>query len=161
VNPAKGLNEKLKISYIKTSLTTSGHTGNQFIRFALVGSSGVLVNLAIYTGAIYLLDIYYLLAASLSFILAMTNNFVLNLRWTFKTHTQGLKSIRDQYLRYFLVTLNSYVINIVILWALVDHWHRHKVLSQLIAILITTLTNFFGSKLWAFKSNPKERLTGL
>lgn len=152
MNSGKGLNEKLKVSYIKTSLTTSGHTGNQFLRFALVGSSGILVNLAIYTGAIYLLDMYYLLAASLSFLIAMTNNFVLNLRWTFKTHNQGLRSIGRQYLRYFLVTLNSYVINIVILWILVDYWYWHKVLSQLIAILITTLTNFLGSKLWAFKS---------
>jgi putative flippase GtrA len=152
MNPPRHFSEKLNLAYLRTSLTTAGHTGNQFIRFALVGGSGVFVNLAIYTGALYLLHIYYLFAASLSFILAMTSNFILNLRWTFRTHDQGLKSIRNQYLRYFFVTLNSYWINILILWFLVDFWSWHKVLSQLLAILTTTLTNFLGSKLWAFRS---------
>jgi len=152
MNRPKRLNEKLNLAYLKTSLTTSGHTGNQFIRFALVGGSGVFVNLAIYTGGIYLLHLHYLLAASLSFILAMTSNFILNLRWTFRTHDQGIKAIRDQYLRYFFVTINSYWINILILWILVDFWHWHKVLAQLVAILTTTVSNFLGSKLWAFRS---------
>ena len=88
----------------------------------------------------------------LSFVTAMSSNFILNLRWTFKTHDQGIKAIRDQYLKYAMVTLVSYGINIVILWILVDFWHWHKVLAQLIAILMTTLSNFLGSKLWAFKS---------
>jgi dolichol-phosphate mannosyltransferase len=140
------------------SLMTSGHTGNQFIRFALVGSSGVLVNLAVYSGSIYLLHVHYLLSATFSFLIAMSSNFFLNLRWTFKTHNQGIKAIRDQYLKYVLVTLISYIINIVVLWILVDFWTWHKVLAQLVAIAITTLSNFLGSKLWAFKLNSNQNL---
>lgn len=140
------------------SLITSGHTGNQFVRFALVGSSGVLVNLVVYSGSIYLLYVHYLLAATFSFIIAMSSNFFLNLRWTFKTHNQGIKAIRDQYLKYTMVTLISYTINIVVLWILVDFWIWHKVLAQLTAIFITTLSNFLGSKLWAFKLNSNHNI---
>jgi putative flippase GtrA len=149
----KGYSEKLHWAYIVTSLRTSGRTGNQFIRFALVGSSGVLTNLGVYSGLIYLLGVHYLIAASISFVTAMSGNFILNLRWTFKTHGQGVKAIRDQYLRYAMVTLISYGINIAALWLLVDFWHWHKVLAQLMAIAMTTLSNFLGSKLWAFKLN--------
>ncbi len=145
---------KLNRAYIMNSLITTGHTGNQFIRFALVGGSGVFVNLAVYSASIYLLHFHYLLAATISFLVAMTNNFILNLRWTFKTHDRGFKAIRDQYLRYAMVTLVSYGINIAVLWMLVDLWFFHKILAQLVAIFITTLSNFLGSKLWAFKLNP-------
>ncbi|OGP52396.1 MAG: hypothetical protein A2Y79_13725 [Deltaproteobacteria bacterium RBG_13_43_22] len=138
------------------SLITSGHTGNQFVRFALVGSSGVLVNLAVYSGSIYLLNVHYLLAATFSFLTAMSSNFFLNLRWTFKTHEQGIKAIRDQYLKYAMVTLVSYGINIAVLWFLVDLQHWHKIIAQLAAIFITTLSNFLGSKLWAFKLNSNH-----
>ena len=146
--------KKFNGGYIKKSLITTGHTGNQFVRFALVGGSGVFVNLAIYSSSIYVLHFHYLLAATISFLVAMTNNFILNLRWTFKTHNRGIRAIRDQYLRYAMVTLVSYVINMVVLWVLVDLWLFHKIPAQMTAILITTLSNFLGSKLWAFKLNP-------
>jgi dolichol-phosphate mannosyltransferase len=152
----KGYAEKLHWAYIVNSLMTSGHTGNQFVRFALVGSSGVLVNLAVYSGSIYLLNVHYLLAATFSFLTAMSSNFFLNLRWTFKTHEQGIKAIRDQYLKYAMVTLVSYGINIAVLWFLVDLQHWHKIIAQLAAIFITTLSNFLGSKLWAFKLNSNH-----
>jgi len=152
----KGYAEKLNWAYMVNSLITSGHTGNQFVRFALVGSSGVLVNLAVYSGSIYLLNVHYLLAATFSFLTAMSSNFFLNLRWTFKTHEQGIKAIRDQYLKYAMVTLVSYGINIAVLWFLVDLQHWHKIIAQLAAIFITTLSNFLGSKLWAFKLNSNH-----
>jgi len=151
LNRYKGHSEKLHWTYILNSLITTGHTGNQFVRFALVGSSGVFVNLGIYSGSIYLLHFHYLLAATLSFLVAMSSNFFLNLRWTFRTHGQGIKAIGDQYLRYAMVTLVSYGINMAVLWILVDLHHWHKILAQLAAIGITTLSNFLGSKLWAFK----------
>jgi dolichol-phosphate mannosyltransferase len=151
VNRFKEYSAKLNWTYVAHSLVTSGRTGNQFLRFALVGSSGVLVNLAVYSGALYLLHMHYLLAATLSFFTAMTSNFLLNLRWTFKTHDRGIRAIGHQYLRYALVTLFSYGINILVLWLLVDFWHWHKVLAQLLAIGLTTLSNFLGSKLWAFR----------
>ncbi len=153
MNRFKGYSQKLHWAYILNSLMTSGHTGNQFVRFALVGSSGVLVNLAVYSGLIYLLGVHYLIAATFSFVTAMSSNFILNLRWTFKTHGLGIKAIRDQYLKYAMVTLVSYGINILVLWSLVDFWHWDKVLAQLASIFLTTLSNFLGSKLWAFKLN--------
>ena len=154
MNLFREYSEKLHWAYIVNSLMTTGHTGNQFIRFALVGSSGVLVNLGVYSGSIYLLHVHYLLAATFSFLVAMSSNFFLNLRWTFKTHGNGIKAIGDQYLRYTLVTLFSYGINMAVLWILVDLHHWHKILAQLAAIFVTTLSNFLGSKLWAFKLNP-------
>ena len=144
----------IDLAYLKESLITAGRTGNQFLRFSLVGSSGVVVNLAVYTLAIYVFDLHYLLAATLSFIVAMTNNFLLNRYWTFKTHPSAAQGFGGQYFKYFLVTLFGYGANMALLWVFIDGFHWHKVFSQLVAILVTTLSNFIGSKLWAFKSRP-------
>ncbi|MCU0579658.1 MAG: GtrA family protein [Desulfobacterota bacterium] len=143
---------QLDLAYIKQSLITSGRTGNQFLRFSLVGSSGVLVNLAVYTFAIYGLSWHYLPAGTLSFLVAMTNNFILNRYWTFKSHQTGQAGAGGQYFRYFVVTLFGYLVNMALLWVFIDGLHWHEVLSQLLAIMVTTLSNFLGSKLWAFKT---------
>lgn len=142
----------IDLAYLKQSLITSGRTGNQFLRFSLVGSSGVLVNLAVYTAAIYLLSWHYLTAATLSFLVAMTNNFILNRYWTFKSHQKGQAGAGGQYFRYSVVTLFGYLVNMALLWVFIDGLHWHEVLSQLLAIMVTTLSNFLGSKLWAFKT---------
>ncbi|MBI5585435.1 MAG: GtrA family protein [Deltaproteobacteria bacterium] len=142
----------IDLAYIKQSLITSGRTGNQFLRFSLVGSSGVLVNLAVYTSAIYILSWHYLLAGTISFMVAMTNNFIWNRYWTFKSHQNGQAGAKGQYFRYFLVTLFGYLVNMALLWVFIDGLHWHAVLSQLLAIMVTTLSNFLGSKLWAFKT---------
>jgi putative flippase GtrA len=144
---------RIDLAYLKESLVTTGRTGNQFLRFSLVGSSGVVVNLAVYTLAIYVFDLHYLPAATLSFMVAMTNNFLLNRFWTFKTH-QLAQGVGGQYLKYFLVTFFGYGVNMALLWVFIDGFHWHKVFSQMVAILVTTLSNFIGSKLWAFKSRP-------
>jgi len=146
----------INLAYIKQSLTTSGRTGNQFIRFSLVGSSGVLVNLAVYTFGIYVLSWHYLPAGTLSFLVAMTNNFILNRYWTFKSHRTGEAGAGGQYFRYFVVTLFGYLVNMGLLWVFIDGLRWHEVLSQLLAIMVTTLSNFLGSKLWAFKPNSSD-----
>jgi putative flippase GtrA len=142
----------IDLAYLKESLITTGRTGNQFLRFSLVGSSGVAVNLAVYTLAIYAFHLHYFPAATLSFIVAMTNNFLLNRHWTFKTHQSSAQGFGSQYFKYFLVTFFGYGVNMALLWVFIDGLHWHKVFSQLVAILVTTLSNFIGSKLWAFKT---------
>ncbi len=112
----------------------------------------MVVNLAVYTLAIYVFNLHYLLAATLSFLVAMTNNFLLNRYWTFKTHQSATQGFGGQYFKYFVVTLFGYTVNMILLWVFIDGFHWDKVFSQLVAILVTTLSNFIGSKMWAFKA---------
>ena len=53
------------------------------VRFALVGASGYVVNLAVFALAVHALGFDYRVAAVLAFLVAVTNNFVWNRRWTF------------------------------------------------------------------------------
>ena len=69
----------------------------QLVRFGLVGGSGFIVNTAVYTFCLHVLDLHYLPSAVVAFCVAVTNNFLWNRLWTFsgsgtaRAHVQGMR----------------------------------------------------------------------
>ena len=54
------------------------------LRFCVVGASGYVVNLAVYTLLLKAGDVHYLLAGDGSFLVAVTSNYTWNRLWTFR-----------------------------------------------------------------------------
>jgi dolichol-phosphate mannosyltransferase len=125
----------------------------EFVRFCLVGASGFVVNLAVYSGLLHA-GLHYLPAAACSFLLAFTNNYTLNRLWTFR---QQRGRLPEQGLRFLLVSLCSLGANLVLLQGLVG-LHFDKLTAQAVAIILVTPLNFLGSKLWAFAA-PRSAVT--
>jgi putative flippase GtrA len=92
-------------------------------------------------------DLDYRLAATGSFVVAVTNNYLLNRLWTFR-HARG--HFAFQGLRFFTVALLAYVGNLAILTILVE-LGTGQIISQAIAIVLVTPANFIGNKLWSFR----------
>ncbi|ACL70629.1 GtrA family protein [Halothermothrix orenii] len=120
-----------------------------FIKFSLVGLSGVVVNMAVYSSLLYF-DVYYLVAAVISFIVAVTNNFYWNFIWTFKGRAAH-KTVARKYIDFFVISLINFGVNLISLRILVEAFSLHKVLAQLVAIGIASLLNFLGNLLITFK----------
>ncbi len=129
----------------------------QFMKFSLVGGTGLIVNMAVYSICIYLIHLHYLPSAIFSFAIAMSSNFLLNRTWTFRVRTVGavreppLLTFRKQYLRFALVCLMGLGINLFLLHLLHSVLGLHELLAQFLAVLSATAVNFVGSKRWAFK----------
>jgi putative flippase GtrA len=123
------------------------HNWTQLAKFCVVGASGYVVNLAVYTALLNGANLHYRLAATGSFVVAVTNNYLWNRLWTFK-HSRG--HFGFQALRFFIVALIAYVGNLVILSVLVEVGVG-KIVSQAIAIVLVTPANFIGNKLWSFR----------
>jgi dolichol-phosphate mannosyltransferase len=119
----------------------------QLVRFAIVGATGYVINLAVYVVLVSMADIHYLPAAVLAFCVAVTNNFLLNRHWTFKA-TGG--SAAFQAPRFLVVSLVALGINLLVLELLVGALGIHKIAGQAAAILAATPFNFIGNKLWSF-----------
>ena len=119
----------------------------QLTRFALVGASGYLVNLAVYTLLVKGLGLHYLLAAICSFLVAVTNNYTWNRLWTFRGQRGH---VGYQGLRFLVVSTLALAANLTVLAALVQ-LGVGKVLAQAIAIVLVTPLNFVGNKLWSFR----------
>jgi dolichol-phosphate mannosyltransferase len=125
------------------------HNWTQLAKFCVVGVSGYVVNLAVYAALLDGADMHYLLAATCSFVVAVTNNYLLNRYWTFR-HARG--HFGFQGLRFFTVALIAYAGNLVILKLLVE-LGLGKIVAQAIAIVLVTPANFIGNKLWSFRSS--------
>jgi putative flippase GtrA len=118
----------------------------QLAKFCAVGTTGYLVNLLVYTLLLRGLDLHYLLAATGSFLVAVTNNYLLNRAWTFRNDRGHLAY---QGLRFLVVSTAALLANLVVLHFLVQA-DVGKILAQAIAIVLVTPLNFVGNKLWSF-----------
>ena len=123
------------------------HNWMQLAKFSVVGASGYAVNLAVYTALLKGADMHYALAATCSFVVAVTNNYIWNRLWTF--HAQR-GHVGWQGLRFLVVATIAYGVNLLLLSALIG-LGVDKVLSQAIAIALVTPLNFVGNKLWSFR----------
>jgi putative flippase GtrA len=123
------------------------HNWMQLAKFATVGASGYVINLAVYTALLRGAGFHYAAAATCSFLVAVTNNYVWNRLWTF--HDQR-GHVAWQGLRFLVVALIAYAANLALLSGLIG-LGVDKVLAQAIAVVLVTPLNFIGNKLWSFR----------
>jgi dolichol-phosphate mannosyltransferase len=123
------------------------HNWEQLVKFCVVGASGYVVNLLVYTALLDGADWHYRTAATGSFLVAVSNNYLWNRLWTFH-HRRG--HFAYQGLRFLVVSVLVYAGNLLILTALVE-LGLGKIVSQAIAIILVTPFNFVGNKLWSFR----------
>src|SRR6188474_1032103 len=122
----------------------------QLARFCAVGLSGFVVNLGVYALLVRGAGLHYLLAATLSFLVAVTSNYTWNRLWTFR-HQRG--HIAYQGLRFLVVSTIALAANLVFLAILVGIGVP-KIPAQAIAVALVTPWNFIANKLWSFRRQP-------
>jgi putative flippase GtrA len=123
------------------------HNWEQLAKFCIVGATGYVVNLLVYTALLDGADLHYRVAATGSFLVAVTNNYLWNRFWTFRHHRGHFGY---QGLRFLVVSVIVYIGNLLILTLLVE-LGLGEIVSQAIAIILVTPFNFIGNKLWSFR----------
>jgi putative flippase GtrA len=91
--------------------------------------------------------LHYLIAATGSFLVAVTSNYTWNRLWTFRDRRRGVAA---QGMRFFVVSLGSLGANLVVLHLLISAGSG-KLIAQAVAIVLVTPLNFVGNKLWSFR----------
>ncbi|MBJ7347998.1 MAG: GtrA family protein, partial [Thermoleophilaceae bacterium] len=140
--PASGLTARVAKGTLKPS------NWMQLMKFGAVGASGYVINLIVFKIAIDKFDAHYMLAAVLAFIVAVTNNFLLNRYWTFDA-AEGHAGF--QAARFLTVSLIALAFNLVMLKFLVTVGKIDEFTAQAIAVVLATPLNFVGNKLWSFR----------
>ena len=126
------------------------HNWVQLAKFGAVGASGYAINLVVYTALLRGAGFHYAAAATCSFLIAVTNNYIWNRLWTF--HAQR-GHVGWQGLRFLVVALVAYAANLALLAGFIA-LGLDEVLAQAIAVVLVTPLNFIGNKLWSFRSRP-------
>jgi len=115
-------------------------------KFCAVGAVGYVINLGVYTALLHG-GLHYLVAATGSFFVAVSSNYLLNRWWTFHDRRAGVAA---QGMRFFVVSLASLGANLLVLHVLVT-FGVGKLVGQAVAIVLVTPLNFIGNKLWSFR----------
>jgi putative flippase GtrA len=118
----------------------------QLAKFCTVGASGYIVNLAVYA-TLLSFGVHYLLAAICSFLVAVTNNYLWNRVWTFRSQ-RGHPVFQG--FRFLLVSTVALAANLAFLSVLVA-LGVPKLPAQAVAIALVTPWNFVANKLWSFR----------
>ncbi len=119
----------------------------QLVRFCVVGASGFVVNLVVYTVLVHPADTHYMAAAVVAFVVAWSTNFMLNKHWTFRRHDL---STTQQGMRNLAVSLIGLAINLIFLRLLVSVGIP-KVPAQMIAVGALTPVTFLLNRRWSFR----------
>lgn len=119
----------------------------QLARFALVGASGYLVNLAVFALALEGAGAPYPVASALAFLVALSNNFLWHRRWTFRA---GDIRARHQITRFLTVSVSAFAAGLLLLTAIVELLGVPEVPAQAAAIVAVTPLSFVANKLWTF-----------
>jgi putative flippase GtrA len=122
----------------------------QFVKFGIVGVSNTLLTLVVYTVLLKVFGVWYLAASAIGFAVGATNGFLLNRRWTFREHVgDALTPVR-----WGIVQSGGLGVNEGLLYLLVHDGHLDKLLAQVCATAVVTVTTFFINRAWTFREHP-------
>ena len=124
------------------------HNWVQLVKFCAVGGSGYVVNLIVFALAFELGNLHHLVAATIAFAVAVTNNFWWNRHWTFGARAghAGFQAAR-----FFAVSVGAFLFAAAMLELLVTAGVP-EVAAQALSIAAAMPLNFIGNKMWSFSA---------
>ncbi|TES95224.1 GtrA family protein [Patescibacteria group bacterium] len=120
----------------------------QFLKFCVVGTVGTAIDFGLFYLLVESAHIWYLLAATISFIVAVINNYIFNKFWTFEDRD---KDFLRQFGRFLVVSIIGLGLNVLILYILVEFAGMWYILAKVLATGVVLIWNFFANKYWTFK----------
>jgi putative flippase GtrA len=114
----------------------------KFIKFGMVGFSGVFVDFGITYICKEWLKIQKYVANSIGFIVAASSNYFLNRVWTFKSQNPD---VATEYTEFFIISLVGLGIANLIVFLIHGKLKQNFYLSKLFAIGMVTIWNFFAN----------------
>ncbi len=127
----------------------------RFIKFGLIGLSGIVVNSAVLWLLHTFAQIDIFLASPLAIAVAIFNNFSWNDRFTWKVNREQRHNsyIQRLWKYYFSAALGAFL-NYLVLLILTLQFDLFYLLSNLAGILAGMVSNFLLSEFWVFKDKP-------
>lgn len=138
------------------------HTGRRharrFIKYCIVGASSTLIMMAVVESVVRLAGSESLgvvrIGNAAGFLLAVTNGYYWNRRWTFRQSGSGSPR---QYARFLIVNLVGLFLNqslVTLFYGRLRLFHglpKPYLFATLAAVVCVTLWNFTANSLWTFR----------
>jgi putative flippase GtrA len=118
----------------------------RMVKFAIVGGSGFVVNLAVFA-IVESFGTLHAIAATAAFLAAVGNNFYWNRRWTFRA--VGAEAIHHQARRFFIVSGAAFCLQLLILEGLIN-LDVTPIIAQAVSVIVAMPFGFVGNRMWTF-----------
>jgi putative flippase GtrA len=120
----------------------------RFIKFGLVGFSGLIVDFGITWIFKEKLKINKYLANSIGFLFGVTNNYFLNRYFTFQNHNPN---IGNQFINFLVIAIIGFAINTGFLYLLQKKTRINFYVCKFLVTLIVFFWNFGANSFYTFK----------
>ncbi len=141
------------VARIRQILTENKSEVHRFLKFAVVGSIGFIVDFSLLNVGIQIFGLEKWEANTISFTAAVISNFFWNRYWTYPESRAD--RFGPQFLQFFLVNLGGFAINQAVFLSLSNYvftdwgsWGYN--IAKIIATAIVMLWNFFVNRKWTY-----------
>lgn len=147
----------------------------EFIKFAIVGGSGVLVNLGVMAAILHLTSYHDWRSSAMASVSATLSNYILNNFWTFRDRAHNGMTFVSRYIYYLLASLVGLTVTtgtfVAISWVLGQALGLARntarlptatlLLCQLVAVVAGTFSNYRLNRSFTWPKESKGSSLGL
>lgn len=133
--------------------TASLHRLTPFLKYCVVGVIGTSIDVAILWLLVHFGGLPVLVATSISFVVSVVNNFLLNKFWTFRSPSSNYRKL---FIKFIIVSLGGLALTNFFMWLFVhaiDIWY---IWAKLITSGIVLIWNFLANKYWTFRRGRRS-----
>jgi len=120
----------------------------QLFRYTFVGGFAFMVDFGTLFILTEYLHIYYLVSAAIAFLLGLTINYILSVRWVFNSRTMENRWL--EFMVFAIIGLVGLGLNELFIWLLTEVFLIYYLLSKIITTAIVYFWNFFARKFMLF-----------
>lgn len=121
------------------------------IRFLFVGGINTAVGYGTFALCIFC-GLHYVIAQLVSTIIGVTNSYFWNKYFTFRKRSKSLNEV----VKFITVYAVSYIINLGLLYILIDRLEMSEYLAGTIGLIVTTLISYIGHNKFSFAGGSNK-----
>ena len=125
----------------------------KFIKFCVTGGAGTLTNIVLFFLLVDCLAFNDILSNIICFLIAVTQNYVINEQWTFKDNTvSGYKISFKRWKKFVIASLLGFLFNILTyIFLNIIYSFQYKTVPLIIGILVGLFFNYLLSEKYIFR----------
>lgn len=124
-------------------------TAKEFKNFAIVGIISTAVNYLIFYTLVHFFGLHYLISSSFGFITGIFVSYGLNRIYTFSDPSIDMK---NEFAAYVVVCIFSLLLSLASLWVFVELFGINPLIGNVLAIGVSTVSNFLGLKTFVYSN---------
>jgi putative flippase GtrA len=140
------MRQLLDDSALLAKATARSSVAGRFLVFSAVGVVGTVAHYLVLVLLHEFLGIGPVIASALGFIVGALVNYLLNYHVTFQSNASHGAAAP----RFYTIATVGFLLNVVVMWLMSQHFKIHYIGSQLVATGLVLAWGFAGNSVWTF-----------